>query len=204
MYIPPQFAETDPQKLHAFLAQQSFAMLVSHHDDAPIASHLPLLFDRTAGPQGRLLGHMARANTQWQTASGQRVLAIFHGPHAYISPTWYQAANVVPTWNYVAVHVTGKLRLIEDRDRLLEIIRRTVETYEAKQPQPWSLDLQDAEFIERLLALIVGFEIEIDRIEGKWKLNQNHDAERRQRVIHALEETGNRGGTQIAELMRST
>ena len=81
---------------------------------------------------------MARANSQWRTAGGQRVLAIFHGPHAYVSPTWYESDNVVPTWNYVAVHAYGTLRLIEDRDRLVNLIRRTVERYESAMPSPWS------------------------------------------------------------------
>jgi len=105
MYIQSNFVETDQHKLHDFIERQSFVTLVSNDGGEPVASHLPLLLDRDHGPHGRLIGHMARANPQWQSADNQSVLAIFHGPHAYISPTWYEAVNVVPTWNYVAVHV---------------------------------------------------------------------------------------------------
>jgi transcriptional regulator len=162
---------------------------------------VPLLLDRDAGPNGRLIGHVARANPQWKHAGGQRVLAIFSGPHAYISPTWYAAQNVVPTWNYVAVHAYGVLQLIDDRERLREIVRRTVAVYEANMPQPWSVDAPETSFIDRLLDAIVGFEIDVDRIEGKWKLNQNHDAERRRRVVEALRAQGSVDGLQIADLM---
>ncbi len=204
MYIPPSFLETDPTKLHDFMERHSFATLISSHDGEPVASHLPLLLDRAVGQHGRLIGHMARANSHWQSASGQRVLAIFHGPHAYVSPGWMEAQNVVPTWNYVTVHAYGTLRLIEDRDRLRDIVRRTVETYEANRATPWSMLQPEAEFIDKLLAAIVGFEIDIDRLEGKWKLNQNHPAERREQIIRGLLETERHDETQIAELMKAS
>ena len=203
MYIPSHFAERDPDTLRALIARHGFATLFSQSDDGPVASHLPLLFDERGGPHGRLLGHMARANEQWKSAAGQRVLAVFHGPHAYISPTWYAAQNVVPTWNYVTVHVTGTLQLVEDRDRLREVIGQLVTIYEANRPQPWSLESPDAEFVEKMLGGIVGFEIVIERIEGKWKLNQNHDRGRRERVIRALQEQGDADSLAIAELMRN-
>src|SRR5688572_23601686 len=111
MYIPATFAETDRNKLFEFIEQYSFATLVSTSGAEPIASRLPFLFDRQAGPHGRLLGHMARANPQWKTADGTRVLVMFDGPHAYISPTWYESRQVVPTWNYVAVHAYGTLHV---------------------------------------------------------------------------------------------
>jgi transcriptional regulator len=201
MYVPPTFAVTDHPTLHAFIESHSFATLVSHDGTAPFASHVPLLLDRDAGPHGRLIGHVARANPQWQHAAGQRVLAIFSGPHAYISPTWYAAQNVVPTWNYVAVHVYGALRLIDDDTRLHDIVCRTVEVYERDMPRPWSIDSAEATFIDTLLAAIVGFEIDIDRIEGKWKLSQNHDADRRARVTQALRAQGGADGRRIADLM---
>src|SRR5215211_144800 len=103
MYIPPHFAESVLPKLHEAIERYSFATLVSGSEGDLFASHLPLLVDRNQGPQGTLVGHMARANPQWRAAAGKEVMAIFHGPHAYISPTWYQAPEVVPTWNYVAV-----------------------------------------------------------------------------------------------------
>lgn len=201
MYIPASFQETDIDKQHDFIEQHSFATLISQHDSESVASHLPLLLDRKSSSNGRLIGHMARANPQWQTVAGQQVLVIFHGPHAYISPTWYEAQNVVPTWNYIAVHTYGLFRLIEDRDRLLEIVSQTVRQYESPRPQPWSMDSPDPEFIDNLLSAIVGFEIDIERLEGKWKLNQNHPPERREKVIRGLRETARYDEMQIADWM---
>lgn len=202
MYIPPSFAVTDPAQLHDFIKQHSFATLISQVGNEPLASHLPLLLDCEAKPYGRLIGHFARANTHWQAAAGQRVLAVFHGPHAYVSPGWIKSQNVVPTWNYVAVHAYGTLLPFENRDRMRDIVRRTVETYEANQATPWSMDQPEAEFIDKLLAAIVGFEIDIDRLEGKWKLNQNHPAERREQILQGLLATNRHGETQIAYLMQ--
>ena len=204
MYTPTSFVESDQSKLHRFIEQHSFATLVSLEGQEPIASHLPLLLDRDAGPHGTLIGHMARANTQWKHSEGQNVLAIFHGPHAYISPTWYEARNVVPTWNYVAVHAYGVLRLETDRHQLLEIVRQYVDVYEADLPQPWSMDKAESDFVNGLLDAIVGFEIVIDRIDGKWKLNQNYETSRRHKVIRALQEGGGENQKQIAALMTHT
>ena len=103
MYVPSHFAESDPATLHDFIERYSFGLLVSQVDAVPFATHLPFLLDRTAGPHGMLIGHMARANPHWESLRDQTALAVFSGPHAYISPTWYAAANVVPTWNYTAV-----------------------------------------------------------------------------------------------------
>jgi len=132
------------------------------------------------------------------------VLVMFTGPHAYVSPTWYEAQNVVPTWNYVAVHAYGALRLIDDRERLRDVLQRMVSVYEANMPRPWSMEVAEAEFLDKLLDAIVGFEIDVDRIEGKWKLNQNHDVERRRRVIQALETRNATEDRQMAELIANT
>ena len=204
MYIPPSFAETDLNKLHDFIEQHSFATLVSQGDANLVATHLPLLLEREAGSQGRLIGHMARANPHWQQAEGQNVLTIFNGPHAYISPSWYKVKNVVPTWNYVTVHVYGRLQLTEDRSELMNIVQRYVEFYEASMPQPWDLDSAEPNFIDGLLDAIVGFTIEIDRIEGKWKLSQNHDRQRREDVTQALKGTGSEEKQAIANLMEAS
>ena len=203
MYIPPHFAESDPATLHAFIEQHSFGLLSSQVDGLPFGTHLPFLLDRDAGPHGTLVGHMARANPQWRELAGQTALAIFSGPHAYISPAWYEAENVVPTWNYLAVHAYGPVRLIEDRDALLEIVQRSVTVYEAAMPRPWQLDTTGP-FVDRLLAQIVGFHIEIEKIEGKWKLNQNHSVDRRAKVVRALREQGGENSNGIADLMRAT
>ena len=209
MYVPQSFAITDRATLHEFVERHSFAALISHGGQVPQASHLPLLLERRDAGQGTLIGHMAKANPQWQQADGQTVLAIFHGPHAYISPTWYQAKDgdaekVVPTWNYVAVHASGTFHLVSDRERLRAIVRRTVDTYERDMASPWAMTDVDAGFQQQLLEGIVGFEIVIEELQGKWKLNQNHDEARRRNVIHALQQAGGDDQQAIAELMRQT
>jgi transcriptional regulator len=144
---------------------------------------------------------MARANPQWRAAEGQEVLAIFSGPHVYVTPTWYDAVEVVPTWNYIAVHVYGRLTLIQDPPTLLDIVRSTVQLYEATFPKPWVLDAP-VDFVEKLLRQIIGFRIEVSRIEGKWKLSQNHPVERRQRVIRELNNRDDENSQTIAAEMQ--
>jgi len=206
MYVPPSFAVNDPAQLAQFMTDHSFAVVCTQHEGAPFASHVPLLYQSSAGSLGSLFGHFARANPQWKgatdTGDGIPALAIFSGPHTYISPTWYAEPNTVPTWNYVAVHATGRLRLIEEPNGLLELIRQTVNAYETPQRLPWRLEDQDATFIDKLLVGIVGFEIIIDELQGKWKLNQNHPAERRERVIEALANSPRHDDQQVAALMR--
>ncbi len=202
MYIPAAFRESDTTKLHEFIRQHSFALLTSHSERGLVASHLPLLIDSERGPLGTLVGHFAKANEQAADA-GTECLAVFSGPHAYISPTWYETANTVPTWNYVAIHVYGTLRLIDEKAELARILDATVAKYEGSRPQPWLFDAGTA-FHQKLLDGIVGFEIEITRLEGKWKLNQNHPVERRERVIAALNETGGEDNRAVARLMAET
>jgi transcriptional regulator len=203
MYVPPHFAETDPVKLFDFIEAHSFGLLVSQADGRPFASHLPLLLDRTAGPHGGLRGHMARANPQWRSAAGQEVLAVFSGPHAYVSPTWYEAERVVPTWNYVAVHVYGTFQVVEERDALLGIVRDMVRFYERPLPRPWDFD-PASEYANKMLQGIVGFRVEVTRIEGKWKLGQNHPEERREKAARMLEQGEDENPRAVAELMRRT
>jgi transcriptional regulator len=200
MYVPPHFAVVELPTLHAFIDRHPFGLLVSQLDGAPFATHLPFLLDRQASPRGTLLGHVARQNPQWQPLAGQQVLCIFSGPHAYVSPTWYQSEKVVPTWNYAAVHVYGRVRLIEDPDALIALVGRLTDRFEHDMPAPWSFD-PDGPFVRKLATQIVGFSVEIDWIEGKWKLNQNHPAERRRRVIAALREQGYEDAREIADLM---
>src|SRR5262249_30231661 len=156
MYIPTAFREDDTENLFELIEQNSFGLLVSEHDGAPFATHLPLLLDRTLAPHGCLIGHMARANPQWQQAEGQTVLAVFSGPHAYISPTWYEAGNVVPTWNYVAVHANGTFHAIHDTEALLEIVGRYVDFFEASLPSPWKFDAT-SDYARNMARGIVGF-----------------------------------------------
>jgi transcriptional regulator len=202
MYVPPHFAETDPAKLHDFIEEYSFGLLVTQAGGRPFASHLPFLLDRAAGPHGTLVGHVARANPQWRDLAGQTALAVFSGPHAYVSPTWYEAEQVVPTWNYVAVHAYGRIQILEDRDALLQIVRDSVRFYEQGMPRPWSFD-GTGTFADRMLGQVVGFRIEIATIEGKWKLNQNHPVERRRKVERALREHGDENAVAVADLIRA-
>ncbi len=201
MYIPPAFREDDLPTLHALMRDYSFAILVTQQDGVPIATHLPLLLDSEHGAYGTLLGHLARANPQWHSFDGeQEALVIFQGPHAYITPSWYKPVPNVPTWNYTAIHAYGKPRLIEDK-RLREILHVSVQTYEGSFEQPCVLDLPD-DFFQAKLKGIVGFEIEITRLEGKYKLSQNRSLSEQERVAHELSKSPDSSSAGVGALMR--
>ncbi|QDT98465.1 FMN-binding negative transcriptional regulator [Gimesia aquarii] len=201
MYVPSAFSITDLNELHNFIEQHSFATLISQKDNEPFASHLPVLLDRNQGKQGRLIGHFAKANPHAEMKQHQSVLTIFHGPHAYISPTWYEDPDTVPTWNYLAVHVYGRYSQIEDPKELKGILEQYVDFFEASQPAQWSIQNVDSTLINKLLKGIFGFTIEIDRIEGKFKLNQNHSVERQKKVINHLKKQRGDNPQAIASLM---
>lgn len=201
MYLPAAFSEQEPARLWELMERYSFATLVSATAAEPAISQMPLLLERERGPQGTILGHFARANPHWRAGAGRISIAVFQGPHAYVSPRWYAEPNVVPTWNYVTVHATGVLHVVDDRDWLRTLVERTVNLYEASQPDPWRMDSQDPAFIDRLLGAIVGFELPIDKLEGKWKLSQNHSRERRERVVAELSASAGENERAIAELM---
>lgn len=204
MYTPGSFRIDDFDKLCDFIAENSFGILVSSLNNQVSATHLPLLIDRESGACGKIIGHLAAANSHWSQGQDQEALVIFQGPHAYISPSWYESKNVVPTWNYTAVHVRGMLRVTRDRDDLLDIVARYVEFYERHLPTPWRLGSTDADFIDQLLKGIVGFRIEIDSIEGKFKLSQNHTVERRLGVIRQLKSHPGEQQQKIAQLMEQS
>jgi transcriptional regulator len=196
MYNPSSFKVTDTAAIHADMRRYSFAMLVTQSAGGMVATHLPILLSDDGS---RLLGHMARANPQWKDVQGE-ALVIFSGPHAYVSAAWYETPGTVPTWNYVAVHAYGQFKPVEDRDRVHEILKRTVAVYEGGKPAPWSYESADPVF-DRMLREIVGFEIEISRLEGKHKLNQNHPEDRRRKVVAALEARADADSVAIAKLM---
>lgn len=186
LYVPEVFAERDASALCALVEENGFATLISPDAVDPPVTHLPLLLERARGPSGVLLGHMARANPHWRHLERHPgVLAIFHGPHAYVSPAWYQVHPSVPTWNYAVVHVAGNARLIHDPAALEPLVRRLVEYHERTRPQPWRMDLP-ADYRTAMLRGIVGFEIEITAITGKFKLSQNRPAVDREHVCAAL------------------
>jgi transcriptional regulator len=202
MYVPAAFAVSDLDQVQAMIERYPFALLVSQTAGEWVASHLPLLLDRQAGANGTLVGHMARANSQWQEAAGQGVLAVFSGPHAYISPTWYEAQEVVPTWNYLAVHAYGRLEIMEQRGEVEALLQRMIQTFEAPGAAPWQY-AGSAEHYERMLRQIVAFRIPLERLEGKAKLNQNHPDQRREKVAVALVQQSDDDSHEIAALMRS-
>lgn len=192
MYLPPAFAETRPEPLQALMRAAPLATLVVHGAAGLDAEHVPLLLDAGAGPRGTLRGHVARANPLWRAAGGDGLaaLAIFHGPAHYVSPAWYPAkrehGRVVPTWNYVVVHAHGRLCAIDDRDWLRAQIDALSAQQEAGAAAPWSPADAPPDYIERLLGAIVGVELRIERLTGKWKVSQNQSAANRAGVAAAL------------------
>jgi transcriptional regulator len=201
MYIPPAFQGPGQDKLFDFIEANSFGLVVSDIAGVPSATHLPLLVRRGLGLHGQLVGHMARANPHWHHLAGAEVLVVFSGPHAYISPRWYEAENVVPTWNYVAVHAWGRCEILEDQQQATEVLADYVAHYERSMPTPWTIDTGTS-FFRKLSEQIVAFRIDITRLEGKWKLSQNHAAERREKVARQLAQSTDGDAQEIARLMR--
>jgi len=201
VYIPDAFRETDRKALHQLMRQNSFATLITINGGAPLASHLPILLDSDRGDYGTLSGHMARANPQWRDFSdGREALAIFQGPHAYVSPSWYETHPSVPTWNYAVIHAYGTARLIDDRSELRKLLQASVQFYESGFEKPWAFELPE-KFVEKMMDMIVGFEIPISCIEGKFKLSQNRPPADRNRVKQTLENSADPLAKAVAELM---
>lgn len=206
MYLPPHFKEERVPVLHEAIRTAALGTLVTMGADGLEASHVPMLLDPEPTPYGTLVGHVSRANGQWRTVdAGVAALAIFLGPEAYVSPDWYatkrQTGKVVPTWNYVAVHAYGALRFFEDAERLLALVTRLTETHEAGRPAPWAVTDAPPAFIRAQLKGIVGFELPIARLEGKWKLSQNRPADDRTGVVEGLRREGGAREAGLAEIM---
>jgi transcriptional regulator len=207
MYIPAAFLETRTEAVEAAIAAYPLATLVSIGSQGLDASHLPLLYHRGEGGLGILRGHLARANPQWRNySSGAEALAIFTGPQHYVSPAWYPSTKehgkVVPTWNYVAVHARGTLTFREDREWLLENVRSLTERQEAASEKPWRIADAPADFIEGLLKAIVGVELAIAKLEGKWKVSQNRPAADREGVIAGLQGLDSADAREMAALVK--
>ncbi|UHA58629.1 FMN-binding negative transcriptional regulator [Metabacillus litoralis] len=198
MYIPKYFKITDEKMAHDVIKEHSFATLFSQHNGMPFATHLPLILNKE---NSYLYGHFARPNPQWQDIKNQTVLAIFHGPHCYISPSWYETNKAVPTWNYVTVHVYGEVELLEDDNELIGSLHDMVLKYETPE-STYRLEDVDAEFLAGMNKGVQGFKIKINRIEGKVKLSQNHSLQRQELVINQLEQKSNTDEQQIAKLMK--
>jgi len=198
-YVPGHFRVEDAATLERFIAENGFATLVSTGPEGLWTSHVPLLIGRGSDGRLRLEGHMARANAHWESLeSAAEVLAIFGGPHAYVSPSWYAHHPSVPTWNYAVVHARGKARIVEP-ESLPALLGRLTRKYEEGRPAPWRIEDLPADFTPGLLAAIVGFEIAVERLEGKFKLSQNRRPADLEGVIAALEGEGQGA---LAALMR--
>ena len=198
LYTPRAFAPVDAA-VTRLIEEHPFATLLTPGDPEPSISHLPLQY-RADGGRGVLLGHMARANPHWQRFAGTPSIAIFHGPHTYVSPSWYgEPATAVPTWNYAVAHVHGRVELMDatgTRALLDEMIRR----YEGPRPNPWRLQLEGRP-LAAMLEAIVGFRLAVERVDAKLKLSQNRSAEDRDRVIAALRAEGGKDALDTADWM---
>jgi transcriptional regulator len=231
VYLPPHFAAPDAAAVAAFVAAAAAADLVTFDGTKPVASLIPVLWDREPdgpepagpgpggpgpdGPQpdrpelsghGRLLGHLALANPQWRSvADGSSALAIVHGPQAYVSPAWYPSkarhGRVVPTWNYVTVHFTGTLTVHRDPGWLRDVVTRLTERHEAGRPHPWAVSDAPPDYLDGQLRGIVGVELVIDTVEAKHKLSQNRGADDQAAVVAALRGEPGSGAAEIAALM---
>ncbi len=201
MYIPKSFASSDLAVLERLLERDAFVTLVSAIDGVPYVSHLPVLLERDRDSIA-LRGHWARPNPQWENIVGQKVLAIVHGPHAYVSPTWYvDPSERVPTWNYATAHLVGTIGLTEDKDELRTIVRDLARVYEGDTEGAWTYEQAHA-YAERILGGIVGFRLAVERVEIKLKMNQNHPAANVAGVIAGLEATRRPLDAELAEWMR--
>ncbi|MDJ0971746.1 MAG: FMN-binding negative transcriptional regulator [Kiloniellales bacterium] len=212
MYVPEVFG-LDAAAAGALVRDNSFGLLVTvSAQGLPQASHLPFLFEAPTGeaagePQGRLLGHLARANPQWHdlaalAAADGKALVVFQGAHGYVSPSWYAPGPAVPTWNYLAVHIYGRPRILEAEPEVAAILDRLVAAHEAGAAKPWSQDGQDPKYLARMRRGIVAFEIPVARMEAKAKLSQNRSAADRRQVIEALEAAQDPEARALAAEMR--
>jgi transcriptional regulator len=203
MYVQASFVETDPERLLELAAQYPFATVITPSAAELWVSHVPLVV-RRRDDAVVLAGHLARANGHWEAMeTGAVTTAIFHGPHAYVSPTWYATSPAVPTWNYVVVHAAGKPRVHHDGPELAELLRELTAQYEGRQASAWSPDRLPDDFAQPMRGAIVGFEIAVDRLEGKVKLSQNRSAEDRRGVVAALEAQMSEDSRAVAALMRA-
>jgi len=201
MYLPKNFENTDTKAIAEFILENSFAILTSIVEGKPWGTHLPLELNIDESGKWFLHGHLSRANLQAKSLQdGMEVLAIFNGPHAYVSSGWYNHANV-PTWNYIAVHLSGKLRISNDEELYAHLSRLTTH-YERKMEKPQDVSTMPPEMVNAQMKGILGFTIEVTEIKGKWKLSQNRNDEDFKRVIAELQKLDEYDSKRIAEEMK--
>jgi len=208
MYLPAQFEESRGEVLRALMREHPFATLVAHGADGLTANHLPLHLEPATGAFGALQGHVARANPLWQSAANSEVLAIFHGPQTYVTPSWYatkrEHGKAVPTWNYVVVHARGRLQAVDDPAWLRGNLEALVASHEAGFAEPWKIDDAPPDYIDKMLGAIVGIEIVVTELKGKWKISQNQPAINRAGVAAGLREQGKANALAMADLVAGT
>jgi transcriptional regulator len=203
IYTPHTFTVRDETAIARLVRDHPFATLITPGGEEPFISHLPLELDADRGPQGTLLGHMARANPHWRHFANGPSVAVFHGPHAYVSPSWYvDPATAVPTWNYAVAHVHGTAAPMSDESQTRALLDRLVRRYEGSRARPWQLQL-DGRPLAALLAAIVGFCLHIERVDAKLKFSQSRSAEDRDRVIAALRGEGHADASATAAWMET-
>jgi transcriptional regulator len=207
VYVPPHFRVDDVAELHAAIRAFPLATLVTDGPNGLTANHVPMLLDADAGPHGALLAHVARANAQWRDLErGVETLAIFCGPNAYVTPSWYatkrETGAVVPTWNYIAVHAYGRPRTFDDPERLRTLVERLTAHHEAERAEPWAVGDAPPAYIAGQLRGIVGIELRIERLVGKWKLSQNRGEADRDGVADGLAASPAPRARAVAEAMR--
>ncbi|WP_096155791.1 MULTISPECIES: FMN-binding negative transcriptional regulator [Bacillus] len=198
MYTPKYYRLENEDNVFQVIEENSFATVVSYKDGVPTATHIPLLVHRE---ENYLSGHFARANKQWRELDGQEVLAIFHGPHSYISPSWYETTDAVPTWNYVAVHVYGKVEIVEDAEEVKALLSKMVDKYEGVDSS-YKLENVSASYLDGLYNGLVCFKLPISRVEATAKLSQNHSVERQGRVVNELQKVGTDQAKDVAKWMK--
>jgi transcriptional regulator len=204
MYVPPHSRESRVPVLQEAVERIRFGTLVTYSGGSLHATHLPMTIDPAAGPNGVLIGHIARNNPQWQHAD-ERVagIASFLGPHFYVTPTWYATkaatGKVVPTWNYIAVEARGNVRFFDDRERLLEIVERLTDLQEAQREPQWAVADAPTSYIDAMLGAIIGLEMPIEALEGAWKLGQHRSAADRNGVAQGIAATTDDAG--VRELL---
>lgn len=196
MYVPALFAETDAATLFALLREHPLGVLVTHTTAGLDANHLPFLVDERRGAKGTLVAHVARANPLWRdVAAGDEVLVVFRGANGYVSPNWYPSKREthrhVPTWNYEAVHVHGRIRIIDDEPYVRGVVARLTREHESRLPEPWRMGDAPADYLAEELAHIVGIEVEITRLEGKRKLSQNRTPADFEGAVQGVDGSGN-------------
>lgn len=211
MYQPPHFQETRQEILHGLIRSHPLGLLVSNGSEGPVANAIPFLLDAEAGPKGRLRAHLAKANPQWRLLADSPtspVLVVFQGADAYVTPSWYETkretGKVVPTWNYAIVQVRGMVRVIEDADWIARQITDLTMSQEGSRETPWAVTDAPPAFIQSQIKGIVGLEIEITDISGKWKVSQNRPVADRVGVAEGLKgEVQNAGAPDMASMVRA-